>query len=204
METVVSAIAFGLFAGISPGPLMALVLTATLERGFRAGALTAIAPLLTDVPVILLSLLVLGQVPGWFLSAITIAGGLFVIYLGFRTTADARNPFDLDSLDRPASRDVWRGALVNLLGPHPWLFWFTIGTPIMIERWPVAPWESIAFPTIFLTLLVGCKLIVAWGTARGRHFVDSAWYPRLMMFLGVLLVAFGLWLIWRGVGGFTG
>ena len=149
METVLSAISFGLFAGLSPGPLMALVLSASLERGSRAGALTAIAPLLTDIPVILLSLLVLGQVPGWFLASITIAGGLFVTYLGVRTVVDARKPLDLDSLDRPASQDMWRGAVVNLLGPHPWLFWFTVGTPIMLERWPLAPWESIAFPTVF-------------------------------------------------------
>jgi threonine/homoserine/homoserine lactone efflux protein len=204
METVLSAISFGLFAGLSPGPLMALVLTATLQRGFRAGALTAIAPLLTDAPVILLSLVVLGQVPGWSLSTITVAGGMFVSYLGVRTVIDAKKPVASEALEQPTAHDAWRGAMVNFLSPHPWIFWFTVGTPIMIERWPVAPWESIAFVTIFLTLLVGCKLIVAWATARGRHFVDSAWYPRLLSLLGVLLVGFGLWLVWQGVAGLAG
>lgn len=201
METVISAISLGLFAGVSPGPLMALVLTASLERGFRAGALTAIAPLLTDAPVILLSLVVLGHVPGWFLAAITIVGGLFVGYLGIRTILDARHPPAVETKTGGSSRDLWRGAMVNFLSPHPWFFWFTVGSPLMIERWAVARWESIAFLVIFLLLLVGCKLIVAWAMAHGRNLISSAWYPRLLMACGVLLVAFALWLVRQGLAG---
>jgi threonine/homoserine/homoserine lactone efflux protein len=138
MESILFAVSLGLFAGISPGPLMALVMTSSLERGFRAGALTAIAPLLTDLPVILLSLVVLRRVPDSFLSAVTVAGGIFIIYVGFKTIRDAGVVRQVDPSAGASSRDVLRGALVNLLAPHPWLFWFTIGTPFMIQRWPIA------------------------------------------------------------------
>lgn len=206
METLLAAVSLGLFAGVSPGPLMALVLTASLERGFRAGALTAIAPLLTDAPVILLSLVVLGRVPESLLSAITVAGGAFVAWIGVRTIVEARRSVapggaPAEPTDR---RYVWRGALVNLLSPHPWIFWFTVGTPLMIERWPVAPWESIAFLAVFLGLLVGCKVVVAWATSHGRRFAGTLGHRRALVVLGALLIVFAAWLVWQGLADLLG
>jgi threonine/homoserine/homoserine lactone efflux protein len=45
----------GLAAGFSPGPLTVLVIGETLRHGLRSGLQVAIAPILTDIPVILLS-----------------------------------------------------------------------------------------------------------------------------------------------------
>ncbi len=199
MDAVLFAISLGLFAGLSPGPLMTLVLTSTLERGFKGGLSTAVAPLLTDVPMIALSLLVLGNVPEWFLDAVTMIGGLFVVYIGLQTVFRSRGAVSTLDVQGVSARDVGRGALLNLLSPHPWLFWFTIGTPYMIERWAVARWQSIAFVTIFLALLVGCKVAIAWAASRGRRFLGSTWYRVLMVGCGVLMVGFGLALVWRVV-----
>ena len=199
MDAILFALSLGLFAGLSPGPLMTVVLTASLERGFRAGLLTAIAPLLTDAPVVLLSLLVLRRVPEWFLSAVTVAGGLFVVYIGAKTLLLARRPLPETTAASPLSRDIWRGALVNLLSPHPWLFWFTIGTPFMIQSWAEAPWQAIAFLIVFLGLLVGCKVGVAWAGSHGRRFLNATWYSSVMTACGVLLIGFGLSLVWRGL-----
>ena len=200
MESILFAVSLGLFAGISPGPLMALVMTSSLERGFRAGALTAIAPLLTDLPVILLSLVVLRRVPGSFLSAVTVAGGIFIVYIGFKTIRDAGAERELDPDAGASSRDVVRGAMVNLLAPHPWLFWFTIGTPFMIQRWRVAPWESIAFLVVFVSLLVGCKIALAWAASHGRRFLDTRWYRWVLTGCGLVLIGFGMVMAVRGVG----
>lgn len=199
MDAVLFAVSLGLFSGISPGPLMTLVMTTSLERGFRAGALTAIAPLLTDLPVILLSLLVLGQVTEWFLSAVTVAGGLFVSYIGIKTVRDAGRVREIELSQEASRRDLVRGAVVNLLSPHPWLFWFTVGSPFMIQRWSVARWEAIAFLVTFIALLVGCKVVLAWGVSHGRRFLGTAWYRWILTGCGVLLIGFGLLLLRQGV-----
>lgn len=201
MDAVLFAVSLGLFSGISPGPLMTVVITASLERGFRAGALTAIAPLLTDLPVVLISLLVLGQVPGWFLSAVTVAGGLFVSHIGAKTVRDAGTVRQPELTRQASRRDLARGAAVNLLSPHPWLFWFTVGSPFMIQRWSIARWEAIAFLVVFVALLVGCKLALAWGVSHGRRLLGTAWYRRLLTGCGLLLIGFGLVLLWRGISG---
>jgi len=60
MVTLLSAAAvYGLSAGFLPGPLLALVVSQTLRYGTREGAKAAMAPLITDLPIILVSVLVM-------------------------------------------------------------------------------------------------------------------------------------------------
>ncbi|MGB2681816.1 MAG: LysE family translocator, partial [Candidatus Competibacter sp.] len=56
---VLSGLMLGLSGGLSPGPLLALVASESLRHGVGAGIKIALAPLLTDLPIILATLLVL-------------------------------------------------------------------------------------------------------------------------------------------------
>jgi len=56
-----AGIIFGLTAGMSPGPLLTLVITETLKHNKSEGIKVAIAPLLTDIPIIVVTLFVLSK-----------------------------------------------------------------------------------------------------------------------------------------------
>jgi len=45
----------GLSAGIAPGPLLTLVISETLQKDIKAGIRVALAPMFTDVPIIVIS-----------------------------------------------------------------------------------------------------------------------------------------------------
>ena len=62
----------GISAGLSPGPLMSLVIAQTMAHGGREGIKVSLPPLLTDPPIILASLLLLRQ----FASQDPILGGI--------------------------------------------------------------------------------------------------------------------------------
>jgi len=127
----------GLSAGITPGPLLTLVITASLRRGLRGGLLVALAPFITDAPIIALSLLLLDRLPPWAMTVVTLVGGLVVIYLGIDALRAARSA----EVPGPTAagggqgRDLWKGALVNLLNPHPYIFWATVGGPALLAGW---------------------------------------------------------------------
>ena len=74
-----------------------------------------------------------------------------------------------------AGVDLWQGALVNILSPHPWLFWITIGAPTLTQPGKAAQ-ATLAFLLGFYALLLGGKITVAMAVAGGRRFLTDAWY----------------------------
>jgi threonine/homoserine/homoserine lactone efflux protein len=186
MTALASGVLLGLFCGLAPGPLLALVLAQTLRHGPREGCKIALAPLATDAPIIALALVMAAKLAQLrpLLGIVSIAGGAFVLYLawdGFRPLRVAEEA----PADRPRS---WlKGILTNLLNPHPWLFWLTVGAATLAkavaQSWPFA----VAFLCSFYLLLVGSKVLVVLLAARSRDLLARRPYRVAMRVLAVLL-----------------
>jgi threonine/homoserine/homoserine lactone efflux protein len=165
VDAVALGLALGLGAGLAPGPLLALVVAATLDRGFAAGARVAVAPLVTDAPIVALCVLVLSRLPDPALAGLSFAGAFFVGYLAFDA---ARRP-PPDAPEPSAARDLRRAATVNALSPHPWIFWITVGGPLLVDAADRDPLLAVAFLVAFYALLIGTKLVLAGLVAAGRN-----------------------------------
>lgn len=190
-------------AGISPGPLLALVITATLRSGLAGGLRVAASPLLTDVPIIVLSVLLVDLLPPEVLRWVGIIGGLVVIWMGIgaiRSAPKATLPTEAEVEANP-NRELWRGALVNALNPHPYLFWATVGGPILVRSWRISPWSALAFLAPFYMLLIGSKIAIAWLVSRQAGGLSLVWYRRVLAGCGLLMLGMGGWLIWQTLSG---
>ena len=183
----------GWAAGITPGPLHTLIIVTAVQRGFRAGAKVAVAPPLADIPVVPLSLVAVGAMADGVVRALSIVGGLFVVWLGIDTLRTAWRNEPADTAARGS--DMAKGIVTNLLSPYPWLFWFTVGAPILVTAWAESPVDAVAFLAGFYGTLVGAKLAVAWLASHGRRLVDTPWYARLIAASGILLLVMGGFLI---------
>jgi len=186
----------GLSAGITPGPLLTLVISASLRRGWIGGLWVALSPLITDAPIIALALLVLDRLPDWAMTVVTIAGGLLVIYLGIdalRTARHAQLPSASDEVN--AGNELWKGTLVNALNPHPYLFWATVGGPTLLSGWRERPALGVAFLAGFYTLLLGSKVIIAWLVGSQRQRLSPRLYRAVLVVLGIALLVLGVLLI---------
>jgi len=189
-------VSLGLAAGMSPGPLLTYTIVATLRGGGKAGVAVGMAPLLTDIPIILLSLWILHQVPEQVVHLLGIAGGLFVIYLGWETARSAQKAPAL-ALDTEVdvSQALGRGILVNFLNPNPYIFWATVGGPILVRAYRETPVYAAAFLVAFYTLLVGAHVAIALFVHRQRDALQGGWYRRALFLLAVLLITVGIRLI---------
>ncbi|MGD9334978.1 MAG: LysE family transporter, partial [Desulfobacterales bacterium] len=118
----------GLSAGFAPGPLLTLVISETLQHDIRAGVKVALAPMITDLPIIMLTLFILVNLSGFHkvLGIISCMGGLFILYLGWQSIVTKGVELNLQ-VTRPKS--LAKGIIVNTLNPHPYLFWFGVGGP---------------------------------------------------------------------------
>jgi threonine/homoserine/homoserine lactone efflux protein len=189
----------GLSAGVSPGPLLTLVITASLRSGLAGGLRVALAPLITDLPIVVLSVLLVDHLSPQVLRWVGILGGLVVIWLGIETLRSARNAILPDGSDEAAdpNRELWRGAAVNALNPHPYLFWATVGGPALVQGWRVSPWYALAFLISFYSLLIGSKIVIAWLVSSQAGGLSLTWYRRVLAGCGLLLLVMGCLLIWQ-------
>lgn len=189
----------GLSAGISPGPLLALVVAASLRSGLAGGLRVAVAPLLTDAPIVLGSVLLAGSLPPGADRWIGTAGGLVVAWIGFGILRSARRATVLvgDSSAANPRGELWRGMLVNVLNPHPYLFWTTVGGPTIVSGWEASPWHVLAFLCPFYLLLVGSKMVIAWLVSRHSGRLTQTWYRRALAVCGLLMFLLAVSLILR-------
>lgn len=167
MDVVALGAVLGLGAGLAPGPLLALVVAATLERGVPAGARVAVAPLLTDAPIVVLCTVVLGSLSADVLTGLSLAGAAFVGHLA----VDALRGRAAVAAGGPG-RVLRRAAIVNALSPHPWLFWIAVGGPLLVDAAGRGALLAAGFLAAFYGPLVGTKLVVAGlvGAGRGRSW----------------------------------
>lgn len=195
-----AGLAMGAASGFAPGPLLALVLAATLRGGLGAGARVAVSPLITDVPIILLSLTVLSNLPSGVLAAVAVLGGGVLIWFGVESMVSARTvclPSAGDSLT-PAQA-MRRGVITNLTSPHPWMFWMTAGGTALMAACETSMWSVLGLLVGFYTMLIGAKMAVALGFAAGRHHVSEVAYRRALGAAGALLCLLGVILTVEGV-----
>jgi threonine/homoserine/homoserine lactone efflux protein len=199
LESLATGVVLGLAAGFAPGPLLALVLAQSIRFGTREGAKVATAPLLTDIPIVVLATALVAAAAGTtggLLGAISLAGAVFVGYLGIealRTTGV--RPGRPDETPRSWSR----GALVNALSPHPYVFWVTVGAPVLIAAWAEGPLAAAAFLVGFYACLVGAKLLVAVIGGRSGSRLQGGVYRGVMVVLGILLLFFAVRLAAEGL-----
>ncbi|MDQ7782591.1 MAG: LysE family translocator [Desulfomonilaceae bacterium] len=194
MDIFLSAgIALGLSAGFAPGPLTTVVITQALQHGAKEGLKVAVAPFITDLPIILTSVYVLTllQKSHTILGLISILGGLVLIYLAYSSFKADKVSVDATRIQ---PRSFGKGTLVNVLNPQPYLFWLTIGAPNVVEAWTQSPLTAAGFLAGFYTCLVGGKMSLAIAAAYSRSLLTGPVYRCVMWVLGgaLLVLAFVL------------
>jgi threonine/homoserine/homoserine lactone efflux protein len=181
--------ALGLSAGLSPGPLLALVIVQTLGYSVREGVKVAAAPLLTDLPIVAAALwltLAASNHPQ-ILAGLTALGAAFLLKCAWDSLRFA-GPQDTRPQELPQS--LRKGMLANFLNPSPYLFWGAAGAPLLAQCWSAGWHTAAAFLMGFYVCLVGSKVGVAWLTGRLGPLMGSRGYALVMRGMGLVLLAF--------------
>jgi threonine/homoserine/homoserine lactone efflux protein len=199
LSFITQGLVLGGTAAAQPGPLQAYLLSQTLKNGWRRTIPAAFAPLISDGPIVLLTVLVLTRTPDWSLVVLQIAGGLFLLYLALGAyksykSAVTITPQILDSSDQ----SLYKAALMNFLSPNPYIFWTTIAGPIFIAGWRQAPIYGVSFVFgFYLTLVGGFMAFVAlFGLTKT---LDVGVNRALSGLSALALFLFALYQLWHGL-----
>lgn len=194
IDAIATGFALGLGSGVAPGPLTGLTISTTMRLGIGAGLRIAVAPLISDTIIIVLSLTLVSQLPQTAISILGVIGAVVVAFFGVEILISARKaqtpaagtakvPHRLDRF--PV---VLQGAAINFLNPAPWIFWVTAGSTLLVGFWRESPISAVAFTIVFYVLLVGVKIAIVMSLGATRHKMSTRTYRGILFTSGILLL----------------
>ncbi|MEO5346743.1 MAG: LysE family transporter [Magnetococcus sp. YQC-9] len=212
-EFFLAALAFGLSAGLQPGPLTVIILHQTLTHGLPAGLRACLAPLFSDGPIIGVTILALPHLNAMsgFASVLNLVGGIYLFWIARSMAASpmvglAPSSASDSEIASPTQRvasdpSALQGSLgtairINLLNPNPYLFWFAVGGSQILRGTVV---EAALFIATFLVTITTTKMAVALLAARCQTLLTDTGHRWVMRLLAGSLALFGLLAIGRGV-----
>jgi threonine/homoserine/homoserine lactone efflux protein len=198
MEFITLGVLLGLSAGVTPGPLLALVFSESLRHGTSAGIKVAVAPVISDTPIFLVALYILTRLShvNPLLGAISVMGGGLLLFLGFQN-------FRIRGLvlgtSDGTSRPFTKGILANALNPHPYLFWMTVGATIANRAMERHLIHLVAFLVCFYASFVAAKIALAVLVGRSRKLISDTIYRYAMWLMGGVLCLLALFFFRDGI-----
>ncbi len=190
---------YGFVAAAQPGPFQAFIISQTLKNGWRRTLIAALAPLLSDGPIIAIVLLVLSRVPTSMQGYLHLASGVFILYLGLSAFRRWRAASDAATLDAESGyQSLLKAVVMNFISPGPWIFWSLVAGPTLVKGWNEAIPSGLAFLSGFYLVLIAtlALTIVLFGTARKLG-------PRVTCHLfgisAIALAGFGCHQLWLGL-----
>jgi threonine/homoserine/homoserine lactone efflux protein len=187
----------GVVEGIKPGPLLTMVIRETLSGGLRAGIWTAAAPVFTDGPLIVLSLVAAAWIATQtsVLLAITIAGAIFLAYMGIECFS-LELP-DMMAQAAPPKASFLRGITTNLLNPGVYVFWFLIGGPLMASAVDQEVLAPVAYALSFLGTIIMTKVCIAYLISKSSQGITPQTYRNLLSVCALVMLCFSLYYVWQ-------
>lgn len=193
---LIFGITYAFAAAVQPGPFQTYIISQTFTRGWKRTLPAAFSPLLSDVPIIILALLLLSQVDNEFFQFLHCGGGIFLLYLSSRSFKawwdfNTNNAVDVQS----SQQTLLNAALVNVLNPNPYIGWSLIMGPLFLKGWREAPINGIslllAFYCTMIISLVGVIMLFAFARNLGPRV------SRISLGLSaVALACFGIYQLW--------
>lgn len=204
IETIITAALLGLFAGVVPGPFTTVVAGTALERGFASAWKLAFVPLVTEIPALLVTVLLLKNLNHDLLGAVGILGGIVVIYLGVRFVRGEDAPVEeLDEIDHDWNEwKLFRTlAVAGLLSPAPWIFWLVAAGPLFLRAWNASWAHGLVYVVVLLAMFIGTATGIAWLASHGRKIMGPARRSQVVQVVGIVLIVAGGVLVWQSAVG---
>ncbi|MDT8396001.1 MAG: LysE family transporter [bacterium] len=198
-----SAFVVALSGALMPGPLLTVTVAHSPRFGWTFGPLAILGHAILELG--LISLVFLGAGPllqsAGVQSVVGLVGGLILLWMSWGMIALARSGgvAEGEAKEPPGgNRAVWLGILSSISNPYWTLWWATVGLAFLTRA---AQYGVTGIITFFLGHISGdlaWYTLVSAGASRGKKFVGTPIYSRVVAGCAGLLVVLGWWFVWYG------
>jgi threonine/homoserine/homoserine lactone efflux protein len=191
-------ISYALACVVQPGPFQAFLLSQSLSNGWRKTFPLVFAPLISDLPLIILVIIILSNVPHFVLPMLQTFGGVFLLYLGYNSYQTWHKSDKNDKNDISGNKNLLKAIMVNLLNPNPYMGWTLVMGPLLIKGWNEKPSNAIVLLTGFYSSMIIYSAIMIMLFAAAGNLGSRV--KRILSGISVIaLVLFGFYELLSGI-----
>ena len=199
-----TAFVIGLSGAVMPGPVLAVAISESAQRGARAGPILVLGHAIVELPLIVALAWGLSEVLEQSLVAgiIGVVGGLFLLGMALVLLRQARRAVaPLEVSPQPARRGRWlvaTGALLSVANPYWFIWWATVGTTWVLWSLAAGAIGVAVFFTGHILSDLGWYSMVSLVVARGKRFMSVRIYRGLLLACSVILIGLGFYFVVSG------
>ena len=194
-----------LAGGLTPGPAVMLVTTASIRYGFWAAMIPAVGICVANLVWIALAasgVAVLAKAfPEAFL-VLKLAGIAFIVWLAWKTAFGA--PVDLLRREPPPRRKLFmHGIGLQLANPNALVYFGGLLPAYFNPDHDMIPQVLISMATVTVCEMFGLVVYAAGADALARRFQSQAfarWFFRIAALAMVISASFAIYLTWAATG----
>jgi threonine/homoserine/homoserine lactone efflux protein len=182
----------GLTGALAPGPTLVATMNASLKGGWSMGPRVTLGHMAVELFMVLLIVggfnLVIGDYT-WLVGGI---GGIVLVLFGLLTLREARTAvLPLTDDTAATARPFLAGAVTSISNPYFWIWWFTVGSALLIGAYSGGFIPVIAFIAGHWMADLGWFTLVSVSIHRGRFALGEHTYRLILGLCGLFLVLFG-------------
>ncbi len=192
IEMLALGFLIGLTGALAPGPTLVATINASLKGGWSMGPRVTFGHMAVEILMVLLIIggfsLLIGNY-AWLIGGI---GGIALVIFGIITLREAR------SASVPLTGDTTRvaqpflaGVVTSISNPYFWIWWFTVGSALLIGAYNGGIIPAIAFIAGHWMADLGWFTLVSSSVHHGRFALGEQTYRWILGLCGLFLLVFG-------------
>ncbi|MCQ8894278.1 MAG: LysE family translocator [Methanolinea sp.] len=195
LKTYLLGLVIGLTGALVPGPTLVATINTSVTGGWKTGARVSAGHALVEALVFSAIILGVSSVTAVsdFSGLIGAIGGIALVAFGILTIRGAGSGVPGEgSPGSVVANPYLAGAVTSVSNPYFWLWWFSVGSALVLAAAQQAFLFAVAFLAGHWSADFGWYTIVSASIHRGKRLFDDRVYAWVLRGCGAFLVLFGL------------
>ena len=193
LQTYLLGLVIGLTGALVPGPTLVATINTSVTGGWKTGGRVSAGHALVEA--VIFAAIILGLSPVTAVSdysgLIGAIGGTALVVFGILTIRGAGSGVPEGGSGSVVANPYLAGAVTSVSNPYFWLWWFSVGSALVLAAAQQAFLFALAFLAGHWSADFGWYTIVSASVHQGRRVLDERRYAWVLRGCGIFLMAFG-------------
>lgn len=194
IQTFLLGLIIGLTGALVPGPTLVATIHSSVRGGWSTGPRVMAGHAVIETAIFLLVIFGLGTVVSSqeYTPLIAGTGGVALFLFGILTIMGSGDAKMEGKAEQAVGNPYLAGAVTSVSNPYFWVWWFSVGSALLLAALQKAFPFAIAFLIGHWSADFGWYTLVSASVHQGRKIFDARVYTWVLRACGAFLIIFGV------------